>query len=109
MAIKRSDIKTPVLPREAVQVDALGGEVVVRGMLLRDRLDFMAKAAADKADGIALTYELMALCVVADDEKPFYTAAEWEVFSSAESVAFFALLARVQSLNGFDGEAVKKS
>ena len=36
--LKKSEIPVPDLPKEVVEVPELGGEVVVRGLLLRDRL-----------------------------------------------------------------------
>jgi hypothetical protein len=38
MTLARRDIKTPVLPKEAVPVPELGGDVIVRGMLASERL-----------------------------------------------------------------------
>jgi hypothetical protein len=38
MAIARNQAKAPVLPKEAVDVPEIGGEVIVRGLLLTERL-----------------------------------------------------------------------
>lgn len=110
-AIKRSAIKPPVLPREAVKVAALGGEVIVRGLLLRERLSLLG-TLRDKAEGavdFAHVCEVLATCVLADDNKPIYTAADWEAFGGMHMGEALELFAKCQALSGLDGEAVKKS
>ena len=109
MTISRDKVLLPVLPRESVQVGPLDGEVIVRGLLLRERLAWMERGQADGVDGIGMTNELLAVCVELDDGKPLFSTQEWEVFSSVETEAYFALVAVVQRLNGLDAEAVKKS
>lgn len=90
-------------------VESIGGEVIVQGMLLRERLAFMERSSLKDADQIGLTYELMCDLVLADDDQPVFTAAEWELFSTAHEKDFFAVLKVLQALNGFDAEVVKKS
>lgn len=109
MAILRENVLLPVLPTESVQVGALGGEVIVRGMLLRERLAFSRRASQPDADPLSLTYDLVAASVLADDQKPVFTAPEWEVFSTAHPEAFFELLAVAQRLNGFAQDEQKKT
>ena len=41
MAISRGDIKPVALPQESMQVDSIGGEVIVRGMDMPQLLDFL--------------------------------------------------------------------
>ena len=49
-ALKRSDLVAPELPRETVAVPALGGDVIVRGLRLSERLALFAGLRTD-ADG----------------------------------------------------------
>ncbi len=55
--IKRANVAPPVLPKETVEVEALGGEVVVQGLLLSDRQDLeaymvaLARAGREAAEG----------------------------------------------------------
>jgi hypothetical protein len=37
MALNRNDLVRPALPRETVAMPALGGDVIVRGLLLGER------------------------------------------------------------------------
>jgi len=110
MAISRNQIKPPVLPKEAVPVAALGGEVIVRGMLLGERLTIMS-AAREEGGAVAYAHvcQVLAMCVLAEDGKPVYTAEEWEQFGARHMVEALELFTKCQSLSGLDGEAVKKS
>lgn len=110
MAIKREAIKAPVLPKEAVPVPALGGEVIVRGMLLSERLAIIGAA---RQEGDAVTFDhvarVLAMCVLADDGKPVFTAEQWEQFGATHMVEALELFSKCQALSGLDGEASKKS
>jgi hypothetical protein len=122
MAVKRGDVKPPVLPKEAVQVDAIGGEVVVCGLLMSAQMAITAQImqASEPRDGeteeaakiraraqrIALT---LAPCVLADDGKPLWTAAEWDVFGNRHPQAALDLFHLAQRLNGQDDEATLKN
>ena len=61
MALLKNQIKPPVLPAEAVDVPELGGEVIVRGLLLRQRLDLAVLGEEGGFHRIAL---MLASCVV---------------------------------------------
>lgn len=112
MAIKRSDIKPPVLPKEAVRVEALGGEVVVRGMLLRERLAIMSEARKQPDGSVDFSNicQVLALCVLADDGKPVYASAQlWEEFGATHMEEAIELFTKCQALSGQDSKALKKS
>lgn len=100
--LKKKDVRRPVLARETVQVNALGGEVVVRGMTLAERL--RASQAQDYA-GVAMT---LASCVLDADDEPVLTQAEWEAFPDiGEAVALYAKVSQLSLLAREDVE--KKS
>jgi hypothetical protein len=110
MAIARESIRPPVLPKQAVPVAALGGEVVVRGMVLSERLALMS--AARNAEGtvnFGHVCRALAVCVLAEDGEPVFTATEWETFGGANVDAALDLFAKVRELSGMDAEASKKS
>jgi hypothetical protein len=108
VALKKADIKPPVLPREAVEVVELGGEVVVRGLLLRERLALFDDAREDGARFGHLS-AVLAACVVDADGKPVYTADEWEQFGATHFEAALKLFAAAQRLSGLDVEGAKKN
>lgn len=98
--IRKRDVRRPVLARETVQVDALGGEVVVRGMTLAERM--RASQTTDYA-GVAMT---LATCVLDADDEPVLTQAEWEAFP--DTLQACNLYAKVSQLSGLAREDVEK-
>ena len=131
MAIDRTQVPAPVAPREAIQVDELGGEVIVQGLLLSQRLQMAAarqrlsvpragetdEEARERAPDAALggpfephreraagdvICETLARCVLASDGEPLWSAAQWQVFGSTHVGAALALFNAAQRLNGFD-------
>ena len=106
--VTRANIVLPTLPRESVAVPALGGDVTVRGLLLRDRL---ALFAGLRDDGTTYSHmaRLLALCVVGDDDQPLLNEQEWEIFGSADFETALQLFAVVRRLAGLDAEVVEKN
>lgn len=112
MALKRDNIAAPVLPKEAHAVAGLGGEVIVRGLLLGERLTLIDAAAtpsaAGKFDHVAA---VLAVTVTDDDGQPVWTAAQWETFGAtqdgfAEAMRLFRI---AQRLSGLDVEERQKN
>ena len=108
MALKKADIKPPVLPKETVEVDALGGEVVVRGLLLRERLALFDDAR-DGGERFGHLSAVLAACVVDADGKQVFTVDEWEQFGAVHFEAALKLFNVAQRLSGLDVEGAKKN
>lgn len=122
MALERSQIKPPVLPKEAVPVDALGGEVIVRGLLMSERLALSALSAQlgipltgegpdlarARAGGQIVAHTLAAVVLLADG-KPLYTAQEWDEFGALQPDAVLDLFNRSRRLNGLDADESAKN
>lgn len=122
MALQRSQIKLPVLPKEAVQVEALGGEVIVRGMLLserlqNDRLNAEARKPVDgeteeqgraRAGGLIVP-RVLHQCVVDPDGASLMTADEWDQFGALHRADVFRLFNVAMRLSGQDLEAAEKN
>ena len=104
MAISRDKLRRPSLPKEAVDVPALGGEVVVRGMTLSERLDLWSGSVS-----YAQIAKALAVCVSLDDGKPALTADEWEAFGGANLAAAIDLFDVVKRLSGLGDDAAKKA
>jgi hypothetical protein len=118
MALDRSQVSAPVVPSQAVQVDVLGGELIVQGLMLGPRLALaaarqrLAKPIGDETDAqaqeraagevIALT---LAQCVLADDGKPLWSAEQWHAFGGQHIDVAVQLWQVAQRLNGHDVEA----
>jgi len=122
--IKRGQLPpAPVLPEETVSVPSLGGDVIVRGLLLSQQMALHAKVArataapaegeTEEQAGIRArslrVAETLAMCVVLDDGKPLYTVEEWDVFGAKNTDDAMRLYETAQRLNGEDEEAATKN
>lgn len=120
--IKRENIAPVALPTESVDVPAIGGVVLVRGMSLPQVLEFTAErrrastpregegeaAAAERASG-QLVPLLLSQCVVLDDGQPVYSAAEWAAFAVQHPQPTLELWQVAIRLSGQDAAAEKKT
>lgn len=104
--LKKSEIATPVLPRETVDVPELGGEVVVQGMLLRDRIGLFFDA---EKTGHGQLCKVLAVTVVDADGVQVYTQDEWEAFGAKHAAAVIRLFDVSRRLSGFDAEVAAKN
>lgn len=105
MALKRSEIPRPVLPAEAVDVPEIGGEVIVRGLMLSQRLDLGVKY---KGAGMRQMSAMLALCVVDADGVAVFTEDEWEAFGAGNFDAVLRLSGVAQRLSGFGKDEAGK-
>lgn len=106
--VKKADIKRPVLPKEAVPVESMGGEVIVRGLLFSERMALFAEAG-EGAQIMVYVPRLLAMTVIDAEAKPIFSADEWEVFGVGQEAEMLALMQVALRLSGLQGEAVKKS
>lgn len=114
MPIARDQIPSLALPREEVDVPGLGS-VWVQGMDMPGLLKFTAtrrraqvpqdgeteQEAAERA-GAELVPVLLEMCVLADDEKPVYTTAQWSMWMVRNGAASLDLFQRALRLSGQD-------
>ena len=108
MALNRNSLTLPALPSETVAVAALGGDVIVRGLKLSDRLAIFADLRED-GKSYAHLARLLAASVVGDDGKALLTADEWEAFGGANFTEALALFGVARRLSGLDAEVVEKN
>lgn len=106
--LKKSQITSPVLPKETVDVAELGGEVVVRGLLLSERLALYANAGGD-GRVFAQIPALLAQTVVDADGETVFDAAQWEAFGARHMDAALRLFGVAKRLSGLDAEAAAKN
>lgn len=103
--LKKADIARPVLPTRAVPVAALGGSVMVRGLLFSERMALFAV----EAQAITQVPRLLALTVHDADGAPVFSVDEWEAFGAAHPQEIFEVFEVAMELSGLKAEAVKKS
>lgn len=117
--IKKADVPTPVLPKETVEgITALGGDVIVRGLLLTERLAFKAQIARDQELAATPTVaaavmervpQLLALCVVDADGAAIWPAATWDEFGARHEDDALRLFNVAMRLSGFGAEDSAKN
>lgn len=108
MAINRNSLTLPALPSETVAVAALGGEVIVRGLRLSERLAIFADLRED-GKSYAHLARLLAPSVVGDDGQALLTEDEWETFGGQHFAEALELFAVARRLSGLDAEVVEKN
>lgn len=120
--IERSQVKSPVLRKQTVTVPALGGDVIVRGLLLSElmqkrQVNDTAKVpqegesedrARSRAGGQVVSFTLARTVTLADGQ-PLYSEAEWDVFGADHPGDVLDLFKVAESLNGLNQKEVEKN
>lgn len=112
--IKRGNVAEPTLPKETVEVEAIGGEVVVRGLLLSERQELedlmvrlaKAKREASESGGEApgmstIMPRLLHLAVLDADGLQLWSEQQWQVFGGKHHGQASALFLVAWRLAGF--------
>ena len=122
----------PDLQRETVPVPSLGGEVIVTELSLSDRLDFEQVLREDfdpqaEATGVspagqkprgkgasrrsvhAMVPQLLAITVLDAQDRPLFTAKEWQAFGARNRDAAIELFNVAMRLSGFNGDDSAKN
>lgn len=102
--INKANVPPPVLPKQVVDVPELGGEVIVRGLLLNDRIEVIEKAS----EGELNIAEMLARTVVDDENTPIYTAQQWDEFGSTNFGCALNLFNIAKGLCGFKADINEK-
>lgn len=106
--LERSAVKpAPAMDFKVVPAPELGGDVMVRGMTLSQRLSLNSNEAGEVTKNIprALSY-----CVLADDGLPVYSEAEWEtvgIENMGLCIRLFTIASQLSALT--EAEVEKKS
>jgi hypothetical protein len=120
--IERNQVKAPSLPRETVAVPALGGDVIVRGLLLSERMQLSSlnaelaepapgetePQARSRAGGHVVAFTL-ARAVELADGKPLFSHEQWDAFGAEHPEAAIDLFDRARFLGGQNPEAAAKN
>lgn len=106
--IKRDQVAALVLRSEAVHVEPLGGDVLVRELTLTQRMA-LKEGLAQPGDDSKRMLQMLHLSVVDADGVPVFTAEQWDAFGARHQAAFNELFLKSVSVSGFDGEKAKKN
>jgi len=120
--LKRNEVKTPSLRKETVTVEALGGDVVVRGLLLSELIErhqvvqsSKKQAAGETAEqaaaraGAQICALTLAKTVCLADGEPLYSVHEWEMFGAQHPGQALQLFHVSERLSGQVAGAVEKN
>jgi len=103
--LNRSEIPVPILPKETVTVPSLGGDVVVQGLMLSDRIEILFMESAAKRIDLSL---LLSKTVVDDKGDAIYTQQQWELFGATNFNDALVLFKAAKRLCGLDADVAKK-
>jgi len=102
--ISRDKIGHPALRRRTVEAPELGGDVVVRGLTLTERLTL----SAEESHRLGAIAQSLAWCVLADDGQPVFSREEWDATGAQQMDLCLRLWAVVQDISLLNPEAVEK-
>jgi hypothetical protein len=98
MALSKSEVRRPALPKRAVAVPELGGEVVVRGLLLKDRLALFRDGSETR--DYEFVANVLAVTVLDNEGEPLFTSDEWNEFGAVHIKAAMDLFGVASELSG---------
>lgn len=101
--LKKSDMKSPVLPKETAPAPSLGGDVVVTGLMLSDRIKFLS------TPGGAPLSQLLAMTVTDAEGAQVFTEQEWEIHGARHFAECIELFKVAKRLSGLDAEVAEKN
>jgi hypothetical protein len=117
MTIKREEAAAPALRQEQTDVAGIGA-VIVRGLLLADRLALWEEEqpvtgetpeAAVKRSKATIVERQLARMVILDDGEPLWSADQWKAFGQTNSNEAFRLYNLGNSFSGGDTKAIEKN
>jgi hypothetical protein len=122
MVLNRSQVEDPKLPQQVEPVPELGGDVIVRGLLLSARMeldDINEKAKvplegetdeeARIRAGKLVVPRMLNATVVDDEGHPIFTIGQWDVFGGAHRGTTFRLFEIALRMSGRIAEEVRKN
>lgn len=116
--VKKAGTAGPVLPKQTVEVEPLGGDVIVRGLLLVELLGVQQRIASlrqankggDHAASVSeIVPDVLALCVLDADGVSLFSRAEWQIFGGQHQAAALNLFNVAWRLSGMDRTGTAKN
>lgn len=102
--LNKANITRPQPPKEVVDVPELGGEVIIRGLLLSDRVRILTHGNNKSL----LISELLSATVIDAQGEPIFDIEEWEAFGALHFNVSLSLFAKAKDLSGLDVESNQK-
>lgn len=87
---------------------ALGGDVIVRGLRLSERLSLFSNLRQDGRNYESIG-RLLSLCVIDSAGTPLLSEDQWEELGGGHFDQVFDLFKVARKLSGLDAEAVEKN
>jgi hypothetical protein len=103
--LNRSAIPAPILPKETVEVPSLNGDVVVQGLMLKDRMELLFSESETGRINLSL---MLSMTVVDDKGDPIFTEQQWELFGATNFTESLVLFKVAKRLSGLDAEVSEK-
>ena len=101
MALLKKDVPEPMLPEpRAVPVPELGGEVIVRPLLLSQALGFRERFRNGSGRDYAQVPALLAQTVIDGAGEVLFSEQQWEVWGAVNPVAALKLFNEAWPLSG---------
>lgn len=122
MVLSRDNATSPVLPEEIVPFPPAGGDVLVRGLLMSQRLandrlhqadrlprDGETELQAQARAGARIVMRVLAQAVVDEDRQPLFTEDEWDCWGATHRSDVFRIFNVAMRLSGHDLEVIEKN
>jgi hypothetical protein len=122
MAISKHEAPQPALPKEAVEFPPVGGEVIVRGLMLSERLwlENMRRRRAQPGEGedaedaqaragAEFVPRVLAMTVIDAGGAPIYTEQQWSIFGGQDIGGAMLLFNVAMRLSGYDVASAAKN
>jgi hypothetical protein len=120
--LNRERLNRPTLRKESVSMPLLGGEVLVREMLLDEKLLNTARQSVDRVArpgeseqeakaraGVAMVSRILSWCVVGEDGEALMSVQEWREFGGRNLQEVMDAFNVAMRLSGFDLAEVEKN
>jgi hypothetical protein len=124
MPLNRDQVTPPVLPEEIVPFPPADGDVIVRGLLMTQRLandrihaeerkplEGESEVQAQSRAGARIVTRLLAQAVVDDDGRPLFSEREWDVYGADPKARgdVFRVFNVAMRLSGHDLDVIEKN
>lgn len=106
MPILKADVKAPVLPQERLHLVPELGEVIIRPLLLSERLGLWRRSVAyGYTDPYTYTAGLLACAVVDANHEPIFSVEEWEIWGALNMRSALQLFEQAWALSGLNDDS----
>lgn len=109
MALRRNQVPEIRVPKEAVKLESMGGDVVVYGLRLSDKLRFAAWDVERDGPRHRQMAALLAVAVRDGAGEPIWTEDDWDVWGGQNMADAVQLFRVAERLSGLDEAQAEKN